>query len=427
MTLAATPASDVPPPGLRKQMKNLKPHRLPQLDALRALAIFLVLGRHLDPLPSKSHPLILQIMVVWHRCGWIGVDLFFVLSGYLISGLLFREYESRGTVNVKRFLIRRGLKIYPAFFALVAFTSVFQLHSHTFKLSQALAEILFVQNYFHGQWPHTWSLAVEEHFYLAAALAVVILRPHRRDTGSKPPLDAPGTGVTFAIHDKSNPFHIVPIAAITLGITCLALRVITAIARPDSNYYTHMFPSHLRADSLMFGVLLCYLDQFHHARFRSTLSGFRVPIAIISAATIAPAFFLEPENSFMLTIGLTALYLGFGGMLMLALQSKSAAASQPIAWLGRIGFFSYSIYLWHIVWRHFVLGLKLPHFWELWSIYMLGSIVLGIVMSRLIEIPVLYLRDRFFPSDVSPITFDASPGSTQKSSTRSSEIPAQTE
>ena len=142
---------------------------------------------------------------------------------------------------------------------------------------------------------------------------------------------------------------------------------------------------------------------------------------------IAPALVLEPEDIFMRTAGLTALYLGFGGLLMLALQSKPAARSRAIALVGRIGFFSYSIYLWHIVWRHFVLGLKLPNYCELWSIYVFGSIALGIAMSRLIEIPALYLRDRFFPSDVSPITFDASPGSTQKSSTRLSETPAQTE
>jgi peptidoglycan/LPS O-acetylase OafA/YrhL len=336
------------------------------------------------------------------------------------------------------------LKIYPAFFALVAFTCVAQLRSHTFIPHQALAEIFFVQNYFHGQWLHTWSLAVEEHFYLAAALAVAILvhqdgANDHRDTGLRPvqatlenqgvvssPRSTHGPEARVTLEWSNNPFRCVPLAALVIGIACLALRIITSILHPDFDFYIHIFPTHLRADSLMFGVLLCYLDQFHHLQCRSILSRFKIPLAILSAALIAPAFVLEPENLFMRTAGLTALYLGFGGLLMLALQSQTAGDSRAIRTIGRVGFFSYSIYLWHIVWRHVALGLALPHFWELCLVYVLGSIVLGMLMSRLIEIPVLYLRDRFFPSDVSPITSDASPGSTQKSSTRSSGTPAQT-
>lgn len=78
------------------------------LDLLRLVAILLVLGRHL--LPGYENNTFLSI---WRTGGWVGVDLFFVLSGFLVSGLLFEEYKKRGSLDLKRFLIRRGFKIYP--------------------------------------------------------------------------------------------------------------------------------------------------------------------------------------------------------------------------------------------------------------------------------------------------------------------------
>jgi Acyltransferase family len=66
------------------------------LDVLRGIAILLVLGRHFNYFP------------LWRQAGWIGVDLFFVLSGFLISGLLFQEYKNTGKLDVRRFILRPG-------------------------------------------------------------------------------------------------------------------------------------------------------------------------------------------------------------------------------------------------------------------------------------------------------------------------------
>src|SRR5271168_36950 len=95
---------------------NLAAGRLRQLDVLRGVAILLVLGRHLDSVPTDAPGAIQSAFDLWMRAGWIGVDLFFVLSGFLVSGLLFREYARYGDVRAGRFLLRRGLKIYPAFY-----------------------------------------------------------------------------------------------------------------------------------------------------------------------------------------------------------------------------------------------------------------------------------------------------------------------
>src|SRR3990167_6747089 len=88
--------------------------RLVQLDILRGIAVLLVLGRHI---PMTQEP-VRGFLGWWMRAGWTGVDLFFVLSGFLVSGLLFQEYKRHGDIRLGRFFIRRGLKIYPAFYVL---------------------------------------------------------------------------------------------------------------------------------------------------------------------------------------------------------------------------------------------------------------------------------------------------------------------
>src|SRR5437763_1037392 len=83
--------------------------RIQQLDFLRGVAILLVLVYHWVFPPSDAG-LLRPIMEGIERFGWSGVDLFFVLSGFLIGGLLFKEIQKTGRLDVKRFLIRRGLK-----------------------------------------------------------------------------------------------------------------------------------------------------------------------------------------------------------------------------------------------------------------------------------------------------------------------------
>lgn len=138
--------------------------RLKQLDVLRAVAVLLVLC-------SQVHSF------DWlQRCGWIGVDLFFVLSGFLVSGLLYSEYKKYGSLSPKRFLVRRGLKIYPALYTFVIGSVILMLLTRMkIPLDLLLAEILFVQNYYGALWGHTWSLCIEEHFYLLLTAGLYLL------------------------------------------------------------------------------------------------------------------------------------------------------------------------------------------------------------------------------------------------------------
>ena len=104
--------------------------RVRQIDFLRAVAVILVLFRH--------HWVGIDVL---QRIGWIGVDLFFVLSGFLVSGLLFSEYKRYGNIKAGQFLIRRGFKIYPLFYLSIFLTliifEIYILNSRKIKCTQS--------------------------------------------------------------------------------------------------------------------------------------------------------------------------------------------------------------------------------------------------------------------------------------------------
>src|SRR5260370_38814364 len=94
------------------------PLRNKRLDVLRCIAIILVIFHHG------------QVFDIFSRAGWMGVDLFFVLSGFLISGLLFGEFRKKGSIQYKRFFVRRAFKIYPAFYIFLACTAFLEYFHH---------------------------------------------------------------------------------------------------------------------------------------------------------------------------------------------------------------------------------------------------------------------------------------------------------
>ena len=146
--------------------------RQPGLDLLRALAIIVVVIYHAGimgfPLPSRVH-----------RWGWIGVDLFFVLSGYLIGGQLLAELARNNHLNLPRFYARRALRILPAYFAILAIYFLLPLWREYPDMAQPFWKFLFsLQNIaLHGgtAFSHAWSLAVEDQFYLALPFLLLVL------------------------------------------------------------------------------------------------------------------------------------------------------------------------------------------------------------------------------------------------------------
>lgn len=317
---------------------------------------------------------------IWQRGGWVGVDLFFVLSGFLVAGLLFKEHIKHGEVRVTRFLVRRGFKIYPAFWVLIACTLfVREIRGHHWSLQGLLGELLFVQNYAGGIWGHTWSLAVEEHFYIGLAILVAAIMYARRGSG----------------------FAVIPPLFLLVAAGCLGLRLLAHRLSPDHPYEI-LFQTHTRIDSLFFGVCLAY---FHHYR---DLSGAisRVPTVVLLGAGLSlllPAFIFTLETHAWIPIfGVILFYLG-SGFLVLAAIRLPKTDNRYLALLGVCGAASYSIYLWHVPVNSWGINVMRSQtgsqsFTIYMVAYIVGSCAVGYAMNRIVEWPTLRLRDRYFPS-----------------------------
>jgi peptidoglycan/LPS O-acetylase OafA/YrhL len=334
-------------------------HRNESLDVLRCIAVLLVVGYHLP------------YYRVWARVGWIGVDLFFVLSGFLISGLLFEEYKRTCSISMKRFLIRRSFKIYPSFYLLIVLvTCLFFMRSGTVSSKQLLANWFFAQNYIYDAkifiiLGHTWSLAVEEHFYLVLPLLLLALMVLFRE-----------------------PFRFIPPIFALIAVGCLACRCLTL--GPDQLAWM----THMRIDSLFAGVTLGYLYHFRRDVFEKLTGHYALVVAVMLCA---PAFLFDLRA--MQTFGLTGLYVGFGFLIAWSIgrTPKSVVGRALSKCAAMIGFYSYSIYLWHTVIVdvfEFYPPLSATKFWA----YTVTTIILGIAMARLVEMPYLALREKRFPS-----------------------------
>jgi peptidoglycan/LPS O-acetylase OafA/YrhL len=366
-----------------------------QLDILRGLAILMVLSCHsiFVQTPTWDAPLI--------RAAWSGVDLFFVVSGFLISGLLFSEYRKTGGIRFRRFAIRRAVKIYPAFYAIVVATLAANFTRHPFSFRdaiwpQALHDVFFMQSYWQGTSGHFWSLSVEEHFYILLPLALFFLM---RRAGGR----------------RDDPFSSIPKIFLVVAAALLLARLLNAraivpfdwkqhpwiVPRDWQNYLT---PTHLRLDSLFFGVVISYWYHFHRERFSAFAQRYRYGLLAAAAVLLSPMLFVSQYDPWMYTYGFASVYMGYGCLLAGFLHFSLTVMWKPLQIASRaiayIGTYSYSIYLWHLFWldRMGLLNLGLGHLrCPPLLLFYAGAIGFGIVASKLIEVPALRLREHLYP------------------------------
>lgn len=147
--------------------------RLPSLDGLRAVAITLVILQHL----SSGHTIPLLDYLWRFQFGDLGVRIFFVISGFLITSLLRKEYAAYGRISLSKFYLRRAFRIFPAYYlflGVIALASVVGLQNLT--VEEFFAPSVYLANYLPTPrvLAHTWSLAVEEQFYLFWPCLIVL-------------------------------------------------------------------------------------------------------------------------------------------------------------------------------------------------------------------------------------------------------------
>lgn len=362
--------------------------RLRELDFLRGVAILLTIFRHVH-------------LPFYHltQMSWIGVDLFFVLSGFLVSGLLFREYQKFGNVEAVKFLIRRGFKIYPVYYILSAVYLIWFAITHQPIIPSAtLADLIFIQNYING-WGYifvaSWSLDVEEHFYVLVAIAAWYITAkvrHPQNSGAK--VDR----LEWLI--------------ISIMVLCLIMRLVQNYYYPG--YVINHTMTHLRIDSLLAGVMIAYQYYFHRdrlVRFFDHSRRFIFPAAI---ALLSFTAFLPSESSFFVrTIGFTLIFIAFSLVLIYFIMNKEINSqldkvfSRPVVNIvSRVGFYSYAIYIIHILVikvldavSYKILLLKNPYLFVF--LVFTVSILSGWIITDLIEKFFLDIRDKYYPKRTS--------------------------
>jgi len=376
---------------------------VPALDAVRGIAILLVACHNMQMLDRLDTPGIshwLQHALNW---GWVGVTLFFVLSGHLIAGILLDTVSVRGAV--RRFFVRRALRIFPLYFGLLA-VSFWLLPALNLQPAVYAADAphqgwywLFLSNWaepmgwVRGALPHLWSLGVEEQFYLVLPWLVLAWpRPRTVFWG-----------------------------ALAVAVACMASRAVfwAAAQAPETVYHWTIF----RVDALALGVCTAALQRdaqlrawfASHSRWLHWL----LWALLLGGAVLTRGY---PRLSMWgQTVGFSILAVWFAHIVHRASLVRepgttAAARFTPSLWerllawqtLQRAGWYSYGFYivhkplhdafspqLFHWLTRHtpFPLGAALLHL----ALMTAASFALATVTFRLVERPFLRLKDRWAP------------------------------
>jgi peptidoglycan/LPS O-acetylase OafA/YrhL len=374
-------------------MADVHRGRVAQLDILRGFAVLGVLGVHGPTTPGESGVL-RPIDAFLHRFGWTGVDLFFVLSGYLIGGLILADIRGGQGLDVRRFLVRRALRIWPPYYAFVLYVLLVLASDvrvgPTGALSAMWPAFVHVQNFVPGPRDHLWSLAVEEHFYLLLPLLLWLATRNTRKRVR--PESIAAVAPTFFL----------------LAIGCPLLRMLVTLTAPG----TPRLPTPLCLDALFAGVMLAYLRAYRPdllaavARQRWSL--------LLGFALLAPALLRWPL--FLSTLGYTCVYVGYSILLVHFVHVTPGQGmigrwmlSPSARLIAFVGLNSYSIYLWHrdAGWLAFARMQPLARAAHLpgelmWTLdtaaYVVGAIAGGVLMEWIIARPVQRLRARMFPT-----------------------------
>lgn len=331
--------------------------RIPSLDGLRAISILLVLLCHVPhtygyPLNSPWEFVVGNFGIAH---GEMGVAVFFVISGYLITTLLMREREKTGRISLRKFYIRRAFRIFPAAYLYLLFITV--LEWHTIAKGPLLAGWLYCMDFMHHHpWDlfHLWSLGVEEQFYLLWPAALLLFWKKKEK----------------------------------IAIAGILVAPLFRLAFLSGGVYGGMqyaFPS--VEDALAAGCLLAMCRD-------------RIPTKLVDQLILPILIFTLLVNQISFPAGVYPLLLQTPRNLCIALLVDHCIRKEyrvlnwgPVVWLGWI---SYSLYLWQMPFMKQAGTVNPGHIWFDFP-YNIGFAVLaGCASYYLVERPVLRLRDRIF-------------------------------
>jgi len=317
-------------------------HRMPALDGLRTLAITMVFLVHYADLPPDNFIFVLITRLTQNF--WIGVDLFFVLSGFLITGILYDT--QRDSQYFKRFFARRAMRIFPLYYGVFLLIVLavpimnYELHWAQFPF------LIYIGNFFansnpklysifsvvHPAWTisisHFWTLCVEEQFYLIWPFVVWMVRDRVK---------------------------LLRIAVVICIFTLLMRFFMQAVCGPEITqlYFGETIFCH--ADGLLIGGILALLLRGKNAEVWQRNSKW---VFLVAATLMSIVFFKPVRWAFWVdTIGLTLTALTSAGLIGMAIQpSKITYRIFNVRPLRMIGKYSYGFYVYHylfvVAWRH---------------------------------------------------------------------------
>ena len=339
--------------------------RIAELDSLRGLAAVAILVFHLNP-PAFF-------------AGWTGVDLFFVLSGYLITGIILRHGGGPGFLAT--FYVRRGLRIWPIYYlCLAVVVLVVQRMPKPLSLASLPYYATYTQNvplYLHNEAPslrpfdHTWTLALEEQFYILWP-ALVLLAGRAR---------------------------IVPL--------CLATIAVSVMARADGYLAWGHFSERIllaRCDGFALGGLLAAI--LIPPPSRRVVAGLIFALAgaiawivwgsITSGGALRFLGMPTPAEPATTILAVGVVYFGVVGLVAVGAGSPWLAPLRflPLAYLGKI---SYGLYLYHypIFWVIDGYDFVYDQPWRVRVAKLAATLVVAVASWHLVEAPILRLKDRF--------------------------------
>ena len=370
-------------------------------DVFRSLAILLVMLVHI---PVEATP---TLLVGVRTYAWLGVDIFFVLSGFLIGTQLFKEVSRTGGVGLKSFYLRRAFRIFPAFFVVLGLYAIFPILRDAPTMQPIWSFATFTVNFDFDPrvgraFSQAWSLCVEEHFYLVLPLLVLLL--HRRI----------GVGWTLAIAGA------VVVCGMILRYTLWEIQVGTLVEtdklRDAFAVYLRdvYYPTYTRLDGLMFGVLLA-AARFFKPELCQRYVPPRVALPVGAAFIVAALMLfsirgpLAGTNLFLVfqaqlgsVAGFPLISIGIAFILGAMLDLEHVLKRWPVPGAAMVATLSYSLYLTHKSVFHIdrlVLGEENLQGGFGFVVYLVTSFAVATVLWFCVERTFLLLRDRVLSPD----------------------------